>query len=624
MGAPDHRSNWYVLIPALLAFAVFITYFLQIRGQPFVTHLVANPLVYDDQAGQILRATPPSQPFFLSPLYPALVAIVYFFTHGSVASVMVCQGILLAVNVWLLGSIAGSVMGRSAALAASLVMVFYWSFYYFAGELVPATLFLTFLLTGVYLFVRKDEQGLAPLAVTMLGFAGILFAVRAVPGLANMPVLLGRGDPTAPASAYRATVVFFLVFAAGVGILLAAAARIGRLASGKNLLVSGLILGTSLLVWSGSALLVAALAVKTLLARECSRLKPALFILAIAVPLMAGLAHNYLISGRIILATSSFGVNLFIGNNADSDGMNPFSFGKGDRVRIEADRRALAGADRSAFFRNGALEFIKSDPAAWLRLVGRKLLIAVAGTEVDNNADISERRSAWTRLFLPRLHFGLVFPLAVIGIVQALSVRRESLILVLGYATFVGVETVFFACERFRLPAVAFMILLAMIGIERLVQDIRRRHLSKVALWVVLMAGAAVISNADPLGIADTEFASITVNRAHVQRLEGNLEQARALIAVALSEEPDNAGAYFQLGAIEEQEGNLRQAARHFMTSLEMDPYYYGSYAGMKRVLDQARISATYLDSYVDNLIHMRDQAGARARLIKFIEERLP
>jgi tetratricopeptide (TPR) repeat protein len=594
------------------------------RGYPFVKHLVANPVVYDDQAGRILRSIPPSQPFFLSPLYPAFVALVYSFTHASRTGVILCQGVFLAVNVWLVGGISRRLLGPRTALVASLIMVFYWSFYYFAGELLPTTLYLTFLLVGVYAFVRRDEPALIPAAALATVFAGILFVVYAIPGLANTGALLGRAGPAAPSSAYLATVVFFLVFSLGAIAVLAAVPKAGPAAPHKNLIASGMILGISMLVWSGSVLLIAALALRLLLGRARSWLRTGLFISGLSVPLVASLAHNYLVSGQIIPVTSSFGVNFFIGNNTESDGMDPFSIGKGDGVRIEADRLALGGAARSAFYRDRALESIKADPAAWLKLVGRKLLIAVVRTEIDNNADISERRSAWAHLFIPILNFGLVFPLAAVGIVQALLLRRERTILVLGYATFAAIEIGFFGCERFRVPALVFMIPLAALGIECVLRDFVGRNLTRIALWSIVIAGAASASNIDFLGISDLEFPSITVNKAHVQRLEGNLDEARSLLAAALEREPDNAGAYFQLGAIKEQEGQLRQAAVHFMASLEKDPFNYGSYAGMKRLLDQANIRTTYLDSYVTNLIEGRGQADAKASLLRFIEERLP
>jgi tetratricopeptide (TPR) repeat protein len=622
--ARNLRSGWYPYVPAILALLVFLIYFFQIRGHAFVRHLVANPLVYHDQADQILRSTPPTRPFFLSPLYPAFVALVYSFTRAGRTGIILCQGVLLAINVWLVGRISHRLLGLRTALVGSLIMVFYWSFYYFAGELLPTTLYLTFLLVGVYAFIRRDESVLPPAAVVTTVFAGVLFLVHAVPGLANTGVLLGRASPAAPSSAYLATLVFFLVFASGTLALLAAVPRARWAAPHKNLIASGMILGTSMLVWSGTALLIVAFALKLLFGRVRGRQRAGLFILGLSVPLVASLAHNYAVSGRTVPVTSSFGVNFFIGNNTESDGMDPFSIGKGDAVRIEADRLALGGAARSAFYRDRALESIKADPAAWLKLVGRKLVIAVARTEIDNNADISERRSAWSHVFVPILNFGLVFPLAAVGILQALLLRREQTVLVLGYAAFVAVEVGFFGCERFRMPALVFMIPLAALGIECVLRDVVGRNLNRIAVWSIVIAGTALASNIDFLGISDLEFASITVNKAHVQRLEGNLDEARRLLAAALEREPDNAGAYFQLGAIEEQEGRLRQAAAYFMTSLERDPFYYGSYAGMKRLLDQANIRTTYLDSYVANLIEGGGRADAEASLLRFIEERLP
>jgi hypothetical protein len=624
LAVEERRSSWFLTLPPVLAFGLFLVYFFQIRGQPFVQHLVANPLVYDDQARQILKEVPPSQPFFMSPLYPAFVAIIYFLTEASRSAVLLCQGVLLAVNVWLVGLITSRLASRTVAAVASLLMVFCWSFYYFAGELLPVTLCVAFLLAGTLVFLDRRRTDLSPVAYVALAAGGILFLVRAVPAFANLDRVVGASTPFASSRVYLASLLFFLIFAAGVIHLLLMFRRSRRLRAHINLLASGLLLGISALVWSGTMFAIGLLTLRVVFERPARGLRTGVFALAVAVPVAASLVHNLALSGDVIPVTSSFGVNLFIGNNGESDGMNPFAFGKGDQVRQEADRKALAGAERSTFFRDRALEYIRSEPVDWLKLMGRKFLISIGAPEVDNNADIAERRSAWQSLFLPVLSFGMIFPLALVGLVRIVIVRREALPLVLGYTGFLLVGVVFFACERFRLPGTALLIPMAAIGLQALVRQVIRRDYGEIALSIALIAAAGLVSNFDYFGIAESEFASITVNKAHVQRNAGNLEEARSLAFLALVREPENAGAYFQLGAIEETQGNKRKAAAYYLDSLERDPFFFGPYAGCRRILTEARVNLSYLDDYVNSLIAKREHLPAKARLNAFLAKRLP
>lgn len=603
-----------VLAPAAMAFLLFVTYLLQIRNRAFVEYLVANPLVYDSQAHQILRSVPPSQPFFLSPIYPAFVAAIYSLSKGSTLAVLMCQGILLAVNAGLIGMISARLFSKQIALASSVLMTFYWTYYYFAGEMLPTTLCLSFMLVGILLFTCRSEPHVGLAGTVAIAGAGVLFFVHAMPLLANLGDLLGGAALEAPARAYWATGAFLVVFAVG-------AVTVRR---GGNLVASGLTLGISALVWSGTLAVTGLVLLRLLIGRTRGWAEAALFALGVIIPLAASLSHNYLISGDIIPVTSSFGVNFFIGNNASTDGMDPFRFGEGDRVRIEADRLALAGARRSAFFRDRALEFIKERPGDWARLAARKLLISIGRTEIDNNADISERRSAWRRFFVPVVHFGFIFPLAAVGMMSLWGGDRRAMILVLGYLGSLLVCVVFFACERFRLPGITCLLPLAAFGIQSLIDGARRRKKAKMAILIAVLIGAGAASNIDFLGIADTEFPSITVNKSYVERRDGNLEEARVLALMALEHEPRNAGAYFQLGAIQEARSDIRGALIYYIESLESDPFFLAAYRAARRILEHARMNTAYLDAYVDSIIDGGDSAAAKQSLLTYVERRLP
>lgn len=624
MARGSAKDSWlHYLVPAL-GFALFIVYFVQIRNRGFVAHLVTNPLVYDVEARRILEGIPRGRAFFMSPLYPAFVALVYFLGKGSRLAVLIVQGGLLAVNIHLLRAVAGNLFSRWVALGAALAMALYWSFYYFAGELLPTTLCLTFFLAALFLFLEGRGDARRGVILTAVAGAMLIVLTYSMPGLTKAGPLLRGGSLPMPGGSYAGTIAFFLIFLIGAAAVSLLAWLGGKLSRLGNIAASGFLLGVSMLVWSGTVLAAAALAA-TLLARKKDRFTvTAVFVAGMIVPLMASLAHNYLISGEMVPMTTTGGVNLFIGNNAASDGMNPFRIGEANKARIEADRLRLDGARRSAYFRDLALEYITGHPSDWLRLCGKKLVLSLSRFEIDNNADISERRDAWRWFFVPVLHFGIVFPLAMAGLVPLLGRHRPGGVLLLCYLGFLTVSIIFFASERFRLPGIACLIPLAAFGVECFIEDLGRGTRRTPAVFVAVLLGAALVSNVDFFNLADQEFASIKINRAHVLRMSGRLDEAREIALAVVRSDPDEASAYFQLGAIEEQLGNLPAAFGFFLDTLERDPFYYASYTGAGRILESLRIDRSYLDDYVQALIRGGDAATLRAKLTGFVENRAP
>ena len=622
VGAGSRRLRpGLALVPPLAAFAIFLLYLSQIHGSPFFKFLVANPLAYDSEARLLLQGMPSGHPFFLSALYPAFVALFYWPSGGSPAAVYVAQGLLLALNVSLIGEIARRFFSDWVAFGASLIATFYWSFYYFAGELVPVTLFLTFMLSGMLLVLDSDGERRSRLGYPVIAFGGILLFMFATPALKHLQGILGGAPLESPAGQYAAGAVLFAIFAVGAVALLVGLKRSSRSGTLENAGTGGLALGVATLAWSGAAVLGALFAAWFLAKRR--KAKAVALAAGLLIPVFASTAHNLIVTGDLIPVTASFGVNLFIGNNPASDGMDPFRLGKDNRVRIEADRLRLSGKQRSDFFAGRALEFMRDEPGKWLALEGRKLLIWINRVRVNNNADISERRSAWKHLFLPVLGFGAIFPLACAGAVAAARANRKALILGAAWLSFLVVPLVFFSCERFRLPSIALLIPLGAYAIEAAVSHLRARTLGPLALMVVAGAVAAVVSIPDFFGMSRLEMPSIVANKAYVERMAGNYDAAEKYAREALGPDPANAGALFQVGAIEEHKGNAESAFSYYLDALGADPYFTAAYSAAAAMLDSRRINRSYLDAYVDGLLQGR-AVYKKEDLIRFFAGRAP
>gem|GEM_PF-2154701 len=608
---------WAFAVPPVMAFGLFLIYFSQVRDQAFAAHLVANPLVYDIEARQILAGQPYGRAFFMSPLYPGFVALIYRLARPDHLLVPHAQGVLLALNVLLLGLMSRRLLDDVLALTASSIMVFYWSFYYFAGELVPATLVVTFVLLAVLLFLERNRKPLLPPLIGGLLFAASITIMRGLPGLSHP----GRGG------AYLAGFLLVVVFAAGSLILLSVVFMSSKLRRFTNLAASGLLARIACLVWGATLLLAVPLFAMLLRTKRHRAVGapggpagPVLFIMALSIPLAASLSHNYAASGEPVLITASFGVNLFIGNNPSSDGMDPFRLGVNSSIRREADRLGLTGAGRSRFFAGEAQDFIRNQTGEWFRLMGKKVLLSLSRFEIDNNADISERQSHWRHLFLPKLHFGIIFPLALAGMLAVLRGRGDRRLPVWGFLCFTALCIGFFVCERFRLPGIVFLFPLA--AAAGLAVRASARGVKYAWLALVLIPLGAAVSNIDFYGLAGYEFPSIIANKAYVERLDGDMVRARRLSYLAISRDPGVAGAYHQLGAIEEAEGNPEEAIRYYLETLERDPYFSASYGAAAGILEDAGISTTYLERYVEESVHGGRLEDLKGQILQFVRER--
>ncbi len=151
--APDHSAArlrpalarrarpWIWIFTAALALRV--GYVASIRHAYFFSHPGTEALRYDRWAMLILHAPhPPSPPFEQSPGYPYLVAAIYGVLGHSPTAVALVQATVDAVTCVLITVAARRWFGAAVGAVAGVLAVVYGPLIYFAGELLPATLFL--------------------------------------------------------------------------------------------------------------------------------------------------------------------------------------------------------------------------------------------------------------------------------------------------------------------------------------------------------------------------------------------------------------------------------------------------------------------------------------------------
>src|SRR5205085_5577122 len=122
------------------------------------------------------------------------------------------------------------------------------------------------------------------------------------------------------------------------------------------------------------------------------RLKRAAFFLAgLAIVLLPVAARNAYVGGGFYITTAQAGPNFYIGNNPQADGTyQALRFGRGapEYERQDATElaelalgRTLTPGEVSTYWIDKSLDFVTSQPGAWLRLMARKAALLFNATE---------------------------------------------------------------------------------------------------------------------------------------------------------------------------------------------------------------------------------------------------
>jgi 4-amino-4-deoxy-L-arabinose transferase-like glycosyltransferase len=178
------------------------------------------------------------------------------------------------------------------------------------------------------------------------------------------------------------------------------------------------------------------------------------------------LAINAASSGHAVLLTTGSGVNFWIGNNEQADGVSPFVEGPMLRTAHEIERQTSDAVVADGLFRDRALSFIAHEPGRALALAGKKALWLCADRELPNAMDI-ERQEKDSFVFALRvlpLRFGMILPLALAGIASRRKKLPLHLLAPLAVAFVVAV--VFFTCARFRMVASPALLVFASLAFE--------------------------------------------------------------------------------------------------------------------------------------------------------------
>ena len=514
-----------------VAFVLRLIYLLQIEPIPLFYNLAGDGRTYDEWAQRIVAGAWLGEGvFYQAPLYPYFLAILQSVFGHDLWTIRFIQLILGSLSCGLIYLVGEKLFGRVAGLAAGLMLAGYAPAVFFDALIEKSILDLFLLSCLLFLLIgtNPDEKWSKWLGA---GIALGLLGLSRENALILLPVValwIALSHSTRP-PAVRAR-------------------------------------------WLG------------------------LFLAGVLLVLLPVGARNLAVGGEFKLTTSQFGANFFIGNNAAADGTYGSVRKVIQEVQLEgpdakrlADRamgRDLTPGEVSDFWFNRALDYIKSRPADWMRLMALKWLTVWNAREIEDSDDFYIYQG-WSALLtgLGSInHFGILAPLAVLGLMLTCSQWRNLWLLYAMILSLAASVAMFYVFGRYRFPLAPLLALFAGVGLTTAVAIYRQKRWRLLSTALIVTLAAGVIVNWPLRGVAGPGAAGYN-NLANAYLKQGKIAEATRTALKAVELDSDYGVAHYNLGNLFAQQGKFDLAQRHFEAALRLYPNYADAHSNYGQLI---------------------------------------
>lgn len=515
----------------VLAFSVRLLYLFQIESVPLFYHLASDARVYDGWAQRIAAGDWLGHGvFYQAPLYPYFLGLLYSILGRDLWSIRIVQIVLGAATCGLLCWVGKLFFSRKVGVASGLLLALYGPAIFYDGLIQKAFLDL-FLLTLLLLLLGRAQ--LKP-------HWGLWIAAGFVLGL------LGLSRENA--------LLWLLVLPAWIWFYFPGNRPQMRCA------------------WVG------------------------LFLLGLTLVLFPVGLRNLKVGGEFALTTSQFGPNFFIGNNPDADGTYvPLRGGHGDpqferqdatEIAEQSLDRTLSPGEVSRYWLQRSLDYIRSQPLEWLQLMARKWLIVWNVRELED-ADDFYLYQRWSPLlwFLASInHFGLLAPLAAMGIVVTWRQWRRLWLLYILLGTLALSVALFYVFGRYRLPLAPFLALFSGAGIVEGFYLWRTQRIRLIAISTTAGLIALAMAHWPVVGRAEPSAAGYN-NLGNALGKQGRMREAIESYQQALLIAPNDAVTHYNLANLLASQGRLEEAIHRYREAVEIHPDFAEAHNNLGNVL---------------------------------------
>jgi tetratricopeptide (TPR) repeat protein len=574
-----------------IAFAVRLVHILQIRRAPFFSVLMGDSRGYDEWAQRIAGGDWLGHDvFYQAPLYPYMLGVIYAVFGRHLLLVRIVQAAIGSASCALVALAVRRLFPARAAIVAGVVMALYAPAIFFDGLLQKSVLDVFFVSLSLWLIARITAFPAEP--AEHADKEGVSLRALRVPRATSFPL-----SPW-----------FWLGLSIG-----------GLSLTRENALVFVIVILTWAWFSTRSAKPVAA------------------FLLGLAIVLAPVAARNSLLGGGFYVTTAQFGPNFYIGNNPKADGTYAsLRYGRGapEYERQDATEIAelalghpLSPGEVSSYWTDRAVQFITEQPGAWLKLLGRKFALLWNRAEMVDTED-QATYADWSlalRALGPVGHFGVLVPLALLGVIVTWPARSRLWVLYALLAAYAASVVLFYVFARYRFPLVPLLVLFAAAAVDAFANWGRdsfslktqtQRTVPKSALSglekrvptpfsgprkavgrIAAVAAAAVFANW-PILSANLMRAVTENNLAVALQADRRFDEADAHYHRAIAFQSDYAPAYSNLGTLLRARGRLDEAIDAYGQALRLQPSYPDAHYNLANALLDMGRSVEAIDHF--------------------------
>lgn len=509
------REFLAVALVLLVAAAFRAAYLIEYKANaPYHFSVIADSTYYDNWASRVAAGHGYGpKPFYMAPLYPYLLALVFRIaghTHTAVYAVQMLLGLANLLLTYLLGR---RLFGDVSGLAAMVLLALYAPIAYLESKLLTETLAVTLNLASLLLLISAVSK---PSKMRFL-IAGVFLGLSAV----CRPVAI-------------LTIGFVLVW------LVLLRSPKGRGLGGRHLAV--LIAGIALTILPVTAR-------NLIVGRDFA-------LISTNGGIVFAQGNNPRADGVFAIVPGFTGS---IMNQQDQE--------------IEIARKAfghpVTPSEASGFWFRVGLNFIREQPGEFLGLLARKALWSVHNREAECSYNVYLERTLVPTLRWLFLPFSVLAGMALFGLVVSRRERRspETGLLRLYVASVFLSLVIFTIHSRFRVPAAPALAVFAGFGIVTLAQSTRMRGLVLAAACLIAFPLISLVPYPVP---AITETALANLGSSYLAL--GEAEKAIPVLKEALALAPDYASPHSTLGSALVLMGDLDEAIAHYERAISLTP----------------------------------------------------
>jgi tetratricopeptide (TPR) repeat protein len=318
--------------------------------------------------------------------------------------------------------------------------------------------------------------------------------------------------------------------------------------------------------------------------------------------------RNVIAGGDTVLIASQGGINFYIGNNKNADGVSAIFYKEDWQYRDfqqMAERetgQSLKPSEISSFYYRKGTEFFLENQSAAFRLLVKKLYLFWSRFEISNNQNIYFFRQYSSLIRILPLGFWLIGPLGLAGMILSLMKLNRSkkacsgkiagrrwgiLLTVLFILSYMATVVMFFVPARFRLPVIPLLVIFSGFSLVWLFERLREKKVAFLRTFLLILVPFALLTNSNAYHLRVGDFSQAHFSLGNLYLKEGKLDSALTEFNSVLALNPRYNRAHLNRGMVFFRRGDLEQAEREFQAELELNPEEAKAYNNLSAVYHQ-------------------------------------